>query len=417
MKTRRNWFSIIGPGILVAATGVGAGDIITAALGGSALGLAILWAAVVGAVLKWFLNEGITRWQMATDTTILQGWCTHMGKWFAWLFFLYLLAWTFFTGGALVTACGVAGHALLPLGSSAGASKIIWGILHSLLGYVLVRAGGYKLFERMMAVFITIMFAAVVLTAILVAPRWTEVAASMVIPRIPPDGLGWVIGVLGGVGGTVTLLSYGYWIREEGREGLTGLKTSRLDLAVGYIFTAIFGVCMIIIGSGVTISGTGVNVAPILAAQLESGLGALGKWTFLVGFWGAVFSSLLGVWQSVPYLFADFLSVNREALSMNRFPVAVIQEKAYQIYLAVITLIPLTMLWVSVRKAQLIYAVTGAFFMPILAATLLYLNNRKLVDKPEFRNGTITNATLLLVLGFFITAGTWKAVSLIHALF
>jgi len=51
--------SIVGPGILVAATGVGAGDMLTASLGGSAVGVVILWAAVVGAVLKWFLNEGI----------------------------------------------------------------------------------------------------------------------------------------------------------------------------------------------------------------------------------------------------------------------------------------------------------------------------------------------------------------------
>ncbi len=54
---RKSLLSAIGPGILVAATGVGAGDIMTASLGGSAVGVCILWAAVVGALLKWFLNE------------------------------------------------------------------------------------------------------------------------------------------------------------------------------------------------------------------------------------------------------------------------------------------------------------------------------------------------------------------------
>jgi len=34
-------------------------------------------------------------------------------------------------------------------------------------------------------------------------------------------------------------------------------------------------------------------------------VGPAARWAFLVGAWGAVFSSLLGVWQSVPYLFAD----------------------------------------------------------------------------------------------------------------
>ena len=32
-------------------------------------------------------------------------------------------------------------------------------------------------------------------------------------------------------------------------------------------------------------------------------------WAYSVGFWAAVFASLLGVWQSVPYLYADFYGV------------------------------------------------------------------------------------------------------------
>ena len=110
---RLRWFHAVAPGILVAATGVGAGDLMTASLGGSAVGLAILWAAVAGALLKWFLNEGIARWQMATGTTLLEGWVTRLGGWIQWVFLAYLAVWCFFTGGALVSACGVAGTCLL----------------------------------------------------------------------------------------------------------------------------------------------------------------------------------------------------------------------------------------------------------------------------------------------------------------
>ena len=72
------WNRII-PGILVAATGVGAGDLVTASLAGSEVGLVLLWAAVLGALLKWALNEGLARWQMATGTTLLQGWVQKLG--------------------------------------------------------------------------------------------------------------------------------------------------------------------------------------------------------------------------------------------------------------------------------------------------------------------------------------------------
>ncbi len=63
------WFSAVAPGILLAATGVGAGDLLTAGMAGSEVGLSVLWAALVGAMLKWTLSEGIARWQMATGTS------------------------------------------------------------------------------------------------------------------------------------------------------------------------------------------------------------------------------------------------------------------------------------------------------------------------------------------------------------
>lgn len=89
------------PGILVAATGVGAGDLITAGLAGSEIGLALLWAAAVGSLLKWTLNEGLARWQMATGTTLLEGWSGHLGGWVRWLFLIYFLIWSYSVGGAL----------------------------------------------------------------------------------------------------------------------------------------------------------------------------------------------------------------------------------------------------------------------------------------------------------------------------
>ena len=59
------------------------------------------------------LAEGIARWQMSTGTTLLEGWNAHLGAWIRWLFLGYLVLWSFFTGGALITAAGVAGTGLL----------------------------------------------------------------------------------------------------------------------------------------------------------------------------------------------------------------------------------------------------------------------------------------------------------------
>ncbi len=64
----------VGPGIVVAVTGVGAGDMITSLVAGTEFGTALMWAIVIGALLKYFLTEGIGRWYMASGQTILQGW-------------------------------------------------------------------------------------------------------------------------------------------------------------------------------------------------------------------------------------------------------------------------------------------------------------------------------------------------------
>ena len=47
-KNRVGVLTLLGPGLLVAATGIGAGDLATASFTGSILGTAVLWAAVVG---------------------------------------------------------------------------------------------------------------------------------------------------------------------------------------------------------------------------------------------------------------------------------------------------------------------------------------------------------------------------------
>ena len=97
---------VIGPGLIVAATGVGAGDLATAGFAGTHLGTAVLWAVGLGAFLKFVLTEGLARWQLATGETILEGAVRRLGPIARIVFVLYLLPWTFFVGAALISASG-----------------------------------------------------------------------------------------------------------------------------------------------------------------------------------------------------------------------------------------------------------------------------------------------------------------------
>ncbi|MEM7231994.1 MAG: Nramp family divalent metal transporter, partial [Planctomycetota bacterium] len=301
--------SLIGPGLLVAATGVGAGDLATGAFAGNKVGLAVLWAVAVGAILKFVLNEGLARWQLATGETLLEGATRRFGLIFPVIFLLYFVVWSFLVALALMSACGVTAHAMIPVFEDAGTAKIVFGIVHSLLGVALVLAGGYGLFEKVMRVCIGGMFAVVVVTAIMLWPGTSAVVQGLFVPAsetLEGQKLDWTVALLGGVGGTVTVLCYGYWLREENREGLGEVSSCRTDLAVAYVMTALFGIAMVIIGNSVELpEGKGATLIVRLADRLDEPLGTAGKWAFLIGAWGAVFSSLLGVWQAVPYLFGD----------------------------------------------------------------------------------------------------------------
>jgi len=157
-------------------------------------------------------------------------------------------------------------------------------------------------------------------------------------------------GVVAHFGRPVLWFFFGYWIREEGHRGADQIRTCRIDLATGYIMTAFFGLAMVIIGNQTgAVPGTGATLVANLADVLKTQLGSIGmvaKWAFLVGAWGAVFSSLLK--------------------------------------------------W---------YSIVGALFIPMLALALLFLNGHSKWITKQYRNSWFTSVLLIITLLLFLWAG------------
>ena len=142
------------------------------------------------------------------------------------------------------------------------------------------------------------MFCIVVITALMLWPGYQAVISGLFIPQIPDvdgSGLSWTVALIGGVGGTLTIFSYGYWIKEKQRMDRSQVSICRTDLLVGYGVTIVFGLSMVIIGSTVSVEGKGTGLILNLASSLETALGEVGRWLFLLGAFFAIFSSLLGV--------------------------------------------------------------------------------------------------------------------------
>jgi Mn2+/Fe2+ NRAMP family transporter len=210
------------------------------------------------------------------------------------------------------------------------------------------------------------------------------------------------VSLIGGIGGTLTVLSYGYWMREEGRTQPEDLRTCRIDLAAAYFMMALFGILMIIVGQTVKLEGEGTSMLVVLSDQLGEQLGPAGKWLFLVGTFGTVFSSLLGVWQATPYLFAECwrLGVRRDSNAVDT------RAPTYRGFLLVLAFVPMIGLFASFRDVQQLYTFIGAYIFPTLALVLIVFNSRSAWVGQRFKNRPWTIAMLAGVLVFF----TWLAI-------
>ncbi|GAB3480498.1 Nramp family divalent metal transporter [Amycolatopsis cihanbeyliensis] len=393
----------IGPGIMAAATGVGAGDLVATMVAGSRFGYTLLWAVLVGAIFKIALAEAVGRWHLTSGRTLLSGWRT-LGKWVLVYFGAYAVVWGFVYGATAMSASGLPLNALFP-----AISVRYWAMLCGVLGFLLVWFGRYTLIEKVMTAFVGIMFVTVVGTAVLVAPNLLDAAGGFV-PRLPEGSFVYVLGLVGGVGGTITMAAYGYWTMAKGWRSSRWLSMMRLDNTVGYVTTGIFVVAMLIVGSELLL-GRGIVDGDegllMLGGILAADYGEWARIPFLIGFFAVTFSSLIGVWNGVSLLFADWWRTWRLPASAPEESPADYDRKAgvrstvYRGYVLWLTFPPMALLFLD-RPFQLTvaYGVLGALFMPFLAGTLLVLLNSRRLG-PEGRSRWLSNGLLTVCLVMF----------------
>ncbi|GAA1657107.1 Nramp family divalent metal transporter [Citricoccus zhacaiensis] len=411
------WNSL-GPGIVAAATGVGAADLVATLTAGSRYGYMLMWAVVLGVIFKIVLVEGVGRYYLSTGKTIFQGWRT-LGVWTSWYFGIYIIIWGFVYGATAMSSVALPLAALFP-----GVDSKIFAIVAGLLGMGLVWLNRYNLIEKLMMVLIGIMFVAVLISAFLTAPNLGEILTGL-IPRIPAEdgAMFYVLGLAGGVGGTITLAAYGYWLREKGWNTPKWMKVMRYDNATAYILTGIFVIATMIMGvellhsAGLAISAGDEGLLDI-GNVLADRYGEVFSIIFLVGFFAASFSSLLGVWHGVSLMFADFwTNFRKPADSLDQDDAPSLKSKPARFYLIWLTILPMSLLFLD-RPIFLIllYGTLGALFMPFLAITLLILNNQKRLVPSQFRNNWLHNTLLGITTLVFVVLGVQQLVNALEPL-
>lgn len=388
----------IGPGLLIAATGVGAGDMVASLAAGSRFGTALMWAIILGAMLKLAITEGIGRWFLATGTTPLRG-LLSLARWIKYYIGGYLIVLAFTYGAAVTSATALGLNALFPV-----MSITQWAVVTAIVSFALLMLGSYTFFERLMKVLCLVMFVTIVGAAVLTTPSIGDIASGLTF-QIPDGSLLYTLGLIGGVGATITVASYGYWLRDKGWQGSRWMSAMRLDIVIGYVMTPLFMVAMMVVGAsllygtGQTLSGE-EGLIP-LAETFSDRFGEPARWLLLLGFFSATFTSVLGGWNGFSYMFADLVRIGRGISDEEALEHTSEKSPMFRAFL-VWSAFPPMLLFLFDKPVLLvvIYAAMGAMFMPFFSATLLIMLNSVRVPR-AFRNGWLSNTVLGLSLVLF----------------
>jgi len=127
------------------------------------------------------------------------------------------------------------------------------------------------------------------------------------------------------------------------------------DLTVSFSLVMIFCLSMIFLSTQINWTGQILEEGPrlclLLADRIGSEIGPIGRGVFLLGFWGAAFSSVLGVFHGVPFLFDDWFHLWRRETPTGQ------QGGAYRAWAGYLTLAAISALLIR-RPVWLVFAYT-----------------------------------------------------------
>lgn len=205
---------IIGPGVVAAGVGLASGEFILFPYIASQVGLAFVWAALVGLVTQFFINMEVERYTLATGETVLTGFSRlgrHWGLFFAALALIANLWPGWMMSSATLVTFLIGGNA----------RWIAMGMLVSMGLILTLSPVVYRALEGTQFVKVAAVLLLVVVGGLFAIPDalWGQAPALVADVRIPAEALGWplLMGALAyaGAGGGQNLCQSN-WIRDKG---------------------------------------------------------------------------------------------------------------------------------------------------------------------------------------------------------
>jgi Mn2+/Fe2+ NRAMP family transporter len=438
-----HWSKALGVGIVTMGLAIGTGELIMWPHLVAKHGLDILWAAIIGITLQYFVNQEVARHALATGESFFTS-SSRVFKWFApfWLFSAVLL----YVWPGWAAAIGTTLSELFGFGN-----YLLWALASLALVVVLTFIGksAYQILERSLKIIVPTFFVLLVISSFL-SLTWSDLRlalSGMLNFGYLPDGINMAVlmgaVVFSGAGGLLNLC-VSLWYRDKqvgmGRHvgqilnPITGkteavsyqgyrfdptpehmvrwkrwMRFIRIDQGIIFWFLGLVTLILLSVNAYVVLVPQGLvpeglNVAVVQAHIFGENWGSVGFNLFLVMAFLMLFSVMWTVIDAFTRIASDILYVNSHIGPFQKHLKWIKNIPLNTLYYSLIVgIVLISASLLSLEQPLLlltISAVLGGFTMAIYSPILIYLNNFKL--QKELRPGWITNIFMVLASLFYI---------------
>ena len=418
------WLALrkIGPGIILAGSIIGSGELLLTTSLGAKYGFLFLGLILYSCVIKVFVQIELGRYAISSGKPTLGALNELPGPrfgahWLVWWWLIMLLT-TVSQLGAMAGGVGQALHMAFPAfspGLADSLSSVLpavadkfrarpdypWAILTALGAIALLLSGGYTRIERVTTFMIAMVTAITVGCVVMLPSSGYPIGLSdlqsgftLDVLALPTAAIAAAFAAFGitGVGAT-ELYAYPYWCLEKGYARFTGriddsaewtrrakgwIRVMYLDAWVSMVVFTIATVCFYCLGATVLhrqgLDPKSSEMIPTLAEMYVPMFGSWTKVLFLIGVWAVLFKTLYVSSASHSRLSADFLNL----ATLVHYPDSTSRALWVRRFCIIYPLIALTSyLLVGEPRAMVVF---GGFFqgltLPVVAGVGVYLRYR-----------------------------------------
>ena len=418
----------IGPGMILAASIVGSGELIATTTLGAQVGYAAMWVIALSCLIKPAVQAELGRYTIATGETGLAGFNLVPGprwkvNWIVWAWATMTLM-TQLQVGAMFGGVSQVMFQLVP-----AISVNAWVLVFLGITLALLLGGGYERIEGLamikVGLFTLLTFlAAVVLTRMPQYFSWSDVWQGFNF-RLPGEGLSTAVAVFGITGvGASELFMYPYWCVEKGYARYSGqrdgspewraraegwIRVMHVDIFASMFIYTVATIAFYLLGAGI-LHGMGKvpaarDMIPVLSNIYTQTLGPWSLWIFYLGAIATLYGTIFAATAANSRVFADMVRL-MGFFDRSDYPARLRYRRRGLLFLTIFP-VCLFMLVQSPVKMVITGGVAQSLMLPVIGIGTLYLRHRHLpveVKPPAWVTVALWVATLVIVtlMGYYV---------------